>query len=256
MFDGVVAGPLLVTARSAEVLTVAELFALLLPGFESLVDELPDAVFVIVDPLMAFALTLKTSVKVGEAPFASVAIEQLTVPVPPTAGVVHNQPAGDVSETNVVPPGSVSLSVTLSASLGPPFVTLTLYVVLLPATTVAGPLFVTARSAEVVTVAELFALLLPGFESLVDELPDAVFVIVDPLMAFALTLKTSVKAAEAPLASVAIEQLTVPVPPTAGVVQDQPAGAETETNAVFGGSTSVSVALSAAIRPLFVTPTV
>ena len=37
-------------------------------------------------------------------------------------------------------------------------------------------------------------------------------------------------------------QVTVPVPPTAGVVQVAPGGAESETKVVFGGSTSSAVA--------------
>jgi hypothetical protein len=49
-----------------------------------------------------------------------VELEQLTVPPAPTAGVVHNHPAGAASETNVVPAGTASLSETLCASDGPP----------------------------------------------------------------------------------------------------------------------------------------
>ena len=48
-----------------------------------------------------------------------VAIEQLIAPVPPTAGVVHDQPAGADSDTNVVPVGTVSESATVVALLGP-----------------------------------------------------------------------------------------------------------------------------------------
>ena len=51
------------------------------------------------------------------------AIEQLIAPVPPVEGVVQLQPAGDASDTNVVPVGSVSDSVTEVAALGPALLT-------------------------------------------------------------------------------------------------------------------------------------
>src|SRR6266496_4291643 len=124
----IVAGPLFVTERSAEALTVAELDWLLLPGVGSLVVDDAEAVFVSVVLFTTFAPTFKTSVKVAEEPEASVPIVQFTEPLAPTAGFVQLN-AGPVfcaSETNVVPAGSVSLSVTLCASLGPLFVTLML----------------------------------------------------------------------------------------------------------------------------------
>jgi hypothetical protein len=49
------------------------------------------------------------------------------------------------------------------------------------------------------------------------------------------------------------EQLTAPVPPTGGAEQDQPAGAETETNVVFGGVDVAMAGLVAVEGPLFVT---
>ena len=45
-----------------------------------------------------------------------------TVPVAPTAGVVHVQPAGAVSETKEVPAGSGSDNAAVVALLGPAFV--------------------------------------------------------------------------------------------------------------------------------------
>ena len=48
---------------------------------------------------------------------------QVTVPLAPTAGVVHDQPATAGSETKVVPAGSVSLHDALAAASGPLFVT-------------------------------------------------------------------------------------------------------------------------------------
>ena len=62
------------------------------------------------------------------APTASIAMVQLTVPPLPTAGFVHVNAGPDVciSDTKVEPEGSVSLSVTLAALLGPVFVTVRL----------------------------------------------------------------------------------------------------------------------------------
>jgi len=49
------------------------------------------------------------------------AMVQLTVPVPPTAGFEHDQPAAKVSDTNVVLAGTTSLRVRLVAPDGPKF---------------------------------------------------------------------------------------------------------------------------------------
>src|SRR5438093_1473851 len=116
-----VAGPLFVTATSAEVLIVTVDVALLLPGFGSVIEDDAVAVFESVEPLVRFAPALNTSVNVAEAPEARVAMLQLT------AGVqLNNGPDVCASETNVVPAGSASLRVTLCASLGPLFVMVTL----------------------------------------------------------------------------------------------------------------------------------
>ena len=66
-------------------------------------------------------LTLTTRVKTA-LPTASDGLAQEMVPVPPTAGVVHDQPAPAESDTKVVPAGSVSVTVTVDALLGPVFV--------------------------------------------------------------------------------------------------------------------------------------
>src|SRR5947208_79962 len=61
--------------------------------------------------------------------------------------------------------------------------------------------------------------LLTGFGSVVVLVALAVFVIVEPLATLAPTLTTSVKVCPARAARVVRVQLTVPVAPTAGVVQ-------------------------------------
>ena len=74
----------------------------------------PDAV-----PAVTFTITVKLAVTDG----ARVDMVQVIVPVPPTAGVVHDQPVGGVIETNVVFVGTVSVTLTDAALPGPPFVT-------------------------------------------------------------------------------------------------------------------------------------
>jgi hypothetical protein len=113
--------PVFVTDKSAWPLpTVVIAVPLLFVGVESEVTEETVAVFVIVP--LALVLTITTSVKT-ELPGASDAAVQEMVPFAPTAGVVHVQPAGDVSDTNVVPAGSVSDIATVAALLGPALLT-------------------------------------------------------------------------------------------------------------------------------------
>jgi hypothetical protein len=90
------------------------------------------------------------------------------------------------------------------------------------------------------------------FGSLVVVLTDAVLLIEVNRGVVGSTWTTTVKDPEAPAASEPIVQLTVPVAPTGGVEQLHPAGAARETNAVFAGSGSVSVAFCAGADPWFV----
>jgi hypothetical protein len=117
----------------------------LFAGVASVVAEETVAVFVI-EPLAPVA-TLTTSVKTT-LPGASEATEQEIVPLAPTAGVVHVQPTGEVSDTNVVFAGSGSDSATVVALLGPALLTVIVYVRLVPGVTGSGAsTFVTDRSA-------------------------------------------------------------------------------------------------------------
>ena len=65
-----------------------------------------------------------------------------------------------------------------------------------------------------------------------------------------------VNVAVAPLARDAVVQLTVPVEPTAGVVQVQPAGCVSDWKVVSAGRGSFIVTLAAAFGPPLVTLTV
>lgn len=113
----------------------------------------------------------------------------------------------------------------------------------------------TARSAcpAVATTTFTVALLLVGFGSLVVALTFAVSEITVPDGVPAVTWSTGLKVAVAPKASDAMVQVMVPVPPTAGVTQDQPAGVGKDTKVVFAGNVSVKLTVAAAAGPLFVT---
>ena len=103
----------------------------------------------------------------------------------------------------------------------------------------------TAGPVAVVAVALLFA----GLESIdVDEI---VAVLLMVPTAPPLTATTRVNVA-LPGANAALLQVTGPVEPTAGVAQLQPAGEESETNVVAGGSRSLRAALIPLLGPALV----
>lgn len=114
-----VAGAILETPTSAAVVTVVVAVAVLLAGFGSDVADTTAAEFVTVVPFAVLGLTRTTKVKVAEAPFANEPVVAVTFPVPPTGGVVVAQPAGALSETNVVLAGPASVSDTFAALAGP-----------------------------------------------------------------------------------------------------------------------------------------
>src|SRR5260221_4798483 len=158
-------------------------------------------------------------VNVVELPAVSEAIEQLTVPFAPTAGVVQLN-AGPLwpRETKVVCGSSTSERVVLAASEAPMFDSVIVQVTGAPATSDGGtPLFVTARAARSVTFVVAVQVLFAGFVSFVVVDTFAVFETLPEMLPAVLT--TSVKTALAPLASEARLQVTVPPEPTAGFVQ-------------------------------------
>jgi hypothetical protein len=114
---------------------------------------------------------------------------------------------------------------------------------------------VTTKSAPaaVPTIVDAEAVLLAEFGSLTDELTFAVSVITVPFAVPVFTLTTSAKVAAVLPAMFRLVQTTLPLLPTAGVVQVQPAGVAMETNVVLLGTASTRVALSAALGPLLVT---
>lgn len=97
------------------VLDVVELLA----KFGSLPMPLTVAELVITPP--GPAVTLTTRVIGADSPPSSSPSEQLTMPVPPTGGVLHIP--GLASDTNVVPAGKLSVNITSGSGSGPLFVT-------------------------------------------------------------------------------------------------------------------------------------
>src|SRR5436853_5396806 len=100
---------------------------------------------------------------------------------------------------------------------------------LLPAKTfgVGEAVFVTARSARVMTLFIAVSLLLLPFGSAVVEAAVAVLVTPEFSAALELTLTTIVKTADSLTPTEAFEKTTLPVPPTAGLVVVQPVPAAT-----------------------------
>src|SRR5262249_19700436 len=86
------------------------------------------------------------------------------------------------------------------------------------------------------------AVLLPEFVSVVVVAAVTELEIVAPSAVFELTLTTMVKTAVSLAATVALEKTTLPVPPTAGALVDQPVPVVTvaDTNVVFAGTASRS----------------
>src|SRR5687768_11532724 len=113
----------LVTDRSALAMTFVGSMAESLAATGSLVVVSPVTVLDRVVPSGTAAPTATTSVKLAEAPAASVERWQSTVPPEPTDGTrqVKVGPLSWVRETKVVPAGSGSDRVTDWASDGPPF---------------------------------------------------------------------------------------------------------------------------------------
>jgi hypothetical protein len=242
----------LTTPMSALVVSVVVAVELLLLALGSGDVVVTLAVLLIVP--VALELIWTVTENVAEAPLISVASMQVIVPVPPAEGVVQEN-AGPVvcdSETNVVFAGSTSARVTEVASDGPLFVTAMVYVRFEPAAALAAAVLTTPRSALLVTVVLTVELLLFGFASMEVVAALAVFEIVPLAPEPMWTVMENV--ADAPFAKVAREQLTLPVPPTAGVVQEKtgPVVCDSETNVVLAGTASVSDTFSAGDGPLFV----
>src|SRR5207237_434325 len=145
----------------------------LLPPAGSPVAALTVAVSVIEPPVLG---AVHVIVIEGAAPTAADArVHVTTWPATP-----HAQPV-PVAETKVVPAGSVSVTVTVAAALGPAFETSTVYVSVAPAVTGSGASVIAIdRSALAVTVVDWLAELLPAAGSAVVAVTVALAVIDPP----------------------------------------------------------------------------
>jgi len=180
------------------------------------------------------------------APVASAARIQVTDTFPEFE---QTQPA-PLADTNVTPAGNVSVTDRFAASDGPLSTTTSEYDTDDPATTVAGPLLVIARSADavtpVVTELELFA----ATGSAVADDTLALSVKVAPC-AGAVTV-TVMAGADVPVASAGLVQVTETFPL---FVQVQPVPVAL-TNVTPAGSVSVTDRFAASDGPLSVTVSV
>src|SRR5271165_1181930 len=216
-----------VTTRSAwvAVATTSAAVAVLFDVLGSVTAELTLAVSLIAVPAAVPAFTFSTTVNVPE-PAARLGFVQVIVPVPFTAGVMHDHPAGAEIDWNVVFAGVLSVRLAVVAVLGPLLVTTCVYVMLLPACTGTGlAVFVIARSAESATCTVAVAELLVEFGSVVGAaLTESVSVIVvlDAVPGF--TFTTNVNVAEVFAAKLAMLQtycglLKVHVHPAGPVIE-------------------------------------
>src|SRR5437899_93332 len=149
-----IAGPLLVSARSATRCTIVGAVAMLFVALVSSPALVAVTVVVLtIVPWVAGAMCAPI-LNVALAPGASAPTVHVT-----TFGAVWLHP--DDAPANVVPAGSVSVTVPPLDVEGPLLVTVTVYVISVPAVAVAGPVLVIARSANrwtfVIAVAMLFA---------------------------------------------------------------------------------------------------
>lgn len=140
----------MVTRTSADAPPLTRVLAVLLlfSSFGSKVALVTVAILVKKVPGAVPVGMCSVSAKFALLPAVKFATVQVTVPVPPGAGVLHVQPAGDDSETNVIPGGIGSDTDTDVASSGPPLKTFSVYETLLFAAAVAGPDLAMLRSAS------------------------------------------------------------------------------------------------------------
>ena len=155
IFEPAVTGlglPLLVTVKSQDCRTLVMTVVLLLERLGSEVVAETVDVAVIVDATTVGA-TLTTTTMSAEVPDARLGFVQVMGPVPPTAGAVQFHPAGAMTDWNVVLVGVVSTKLTVEAPAGPLFVTVCVYVMSFPASTVEGAAAVLRARSDCVAVA-------------------------------------------------------------------------------------------------------
>lgn len=235
-----------VTYKSAESPTTTVAEALLLPPLGSPVVDETVSVCVMIVPDATVLLTVTTKVKFAVVLAASVAMVHCRV------ATVQVQPAEPVSVCAVVFAGSDSRSLTVLALAGPAFITVWVYVMLLPAVTGFGLAeLVALRSAcpapatPMLTVAELSF----GLVSCVVEAAVAVSVMIVPATVPALTFTITGNVLLAPGTMLGLVQLI-----DGDVMHVHPAGTGlSDTNVVLAGMDSVKVALRQLLGPPLLT---
>jgi len=160
------AGCVLTTGIVHSGVIVVVAVALLFGRYGSTMAE--ETIAVLLTVPLALASTFTTRVKVALPPALKFVDRiHLTVPVPPTDGTLAVQPEGDVADTNVVPDGMASESVSGLAAFGPPLFTVMEYVTLLPALTGSGESIPTTdRSA-----CDALSMIAPGLTLLCPAVP-------------------------------------------------------------------------------------
>jgi hypothetical protein len=224
----------LVAARSALVVTsVGPSVPVLFVVSGSGVLENTVAEFVTMPVTLAATATTRSTVTV--VPFARGPRVQVTVVVP-----LHVQPA-DGDDTNVMPVGSVSFTVTVAACDGPLFSTDTVNVAFVPARMEPVCDFVALRSAAAPAVSLRIEVLFAAAGSgVVDDTVAPLMTEPVTVAAMATTMSTLVSA---PFASGPLVHVTVVVP-----VHVQPAVGD-DTNVRPAGNGSVTVTLAASDGP-------
>src|SRR5262252_5296368 len=121
------------------------------------------------------------------------------------------------------------------------------------ATGEGAPEFATTRSTAAATVVFVVVELFAALGSLVPEDTVDVAAITVPSGVAALTFTVTMMLTAVPEATLGLLQFTLPVAPTAGVVQVHPAGAETAWNVVLAGVACWKVTAVAVAGPLLAT---
>ena len=137
----------MVTATSADAVTLVVAVSVLFPGTGSGVADEIDAELV---REVGWPGAVTTIVKVVDAPDVQLALVQVTEAFP--ALVQDHPPFDGVTDTNVTPAGRVSTTLTDAAVDGPRLSAVTVYETAAPAATFAGPVLVTDKSADAVTL--------------------------------------------------------------------------------------------------------
>jgi hypothetical protein len=218
-------------AEPTGIATVAELFC----GAVSCVGVLTLTVSVMIVPPATPPLTRYMAVTVPVEPGGTLALLHAT-------GAIFGQDQvappelTTATETKVVLAGVASLSAAVLQLLGPRLLMSCVYVIVLPAVTGFGvPLLVTDKSQTTVTAVLTVVLLLLASGSDVVADTEEVAVIVAAVTVDGTFNTTMISAEAAAERMEPLTQLIVPVPPTDGVVQLHPAGAETDWKVVFAG---------------------